>query len=74
MGAVKPRYSVSTYDWELRKYTPQIGLTVPSVGITLAELRQAMRELRRMGYECHRGDTSVYVERLEDQKQPAATE
>ena len=67
--ASEPLYSVGTYDWELGRYTPQVGLSVPAFNITLAQLRQAFRELRRMGYECyynrHGNDSSVLVERTD---------
>lgn len=69
-----PRYSIGTWDSDLQRYTPQIG--VPSIGLTRKQLVESMRMLQGMGYSCHRtgnmsqvvrdSDPSVLIERSDD--------
>lgn len=48
-GEVSKRYAVMTYDAELEKFTPQIGLE-PYKGLTRQQLKKAIAKLNRMGY------------------------
>jgi len=57
-----PRYYVRTWDSELEKWTPQIG--VRTGPYTLFGLRKAIRTLRGMGYSATRGDFSTLVEKV----------
>lgn len=63
-------YRVRTWDVELQKWTPQVGL--PPGPFTLMGLRWVARMLRTMGYTANyggswqNGDPSVLVERVED--------
>ncbi len=47
-----PRYYVFTWDMDIQKYTPQVG--VPCGPHSAYGLRQALHELRSMGYSAHR--------------------
>lgn len=60
---MKPRYRVLTWDVDLQKFTPQIG--VRQGPYSLWGLRRAVRKLRDLGYSCHRGDSFVWVNRIE---------
>lgn len=70
-------YSVRTWDMDLQRYTPQVGLSFPAFGLTLWQLRAALKELRAMGYSAHRrrdsegerddNDFYVLVERDDEQ-------
>lgn len=55
------RYSILTWDPDLRRYTPQLGVRTPVTG--LHGLKVAIRLLRRMGYSCTRDDSFVLVRR-----------
>jgi hypothetical protein len=48
----RKRYNVMTWDPDLHKWTPQIGLTVPSQNVTKTQARVVLAELRLMGYDC----------------------
>lgn len=70
--AAEPRYDVTTWDMELKQFTPQEGMVAPTQGITKWQIRTALRELKKGGYDCHRvrfsdgsysSDFSVLVER-----------
>ncbi len=64
---MKPKYCVTTWDFDLQQYTPQIG--VRTGPYSLWGLRKAVRKLRSMGYSCYyssklgNGNPSVYVSR-----------
>lgn len=60
----KARYYVTTWDPILEKFTPQQG--VRTGPYTLFGLRRALRKLKNLGYECHRDDPSVLVERRDE--------
>lgn len=53
-----PRYYVETWDSDLQKFTPQIG--VRTGPYTLFGLRKALRALRNCGYATSRG-SGFYV-------------
>lgn len=73
MGAA--RYTITTWDAELARYTPQDGCATPGTAVDIRGLRAHLRELRaRFGYEAHRvrftdgsrdSDRCVLVERVE---------
>lgn len=56
-------YSVTTWDTDLQKFTPQIGL--PEGPFTIWQVREALRQLKDMGYQADRDDDWVLVERVE---------
>ncbi len=57
----KPRYYVRTYDWNAEEYTPQAGVKVGPYSIW--GLKRALQRLRSLGYQAHRQDNDVLVER-----------
>lgn len=58
-------YNVTTYDYELEEYTPQIGL--PKGPFKLWELRGILRRLSDMGYPTHRSDgTDILIEKVRE--------
>jgi len=58
-------YSVTTWDADLQKYTPQEG--IPSVVRGIAGLRLALRMLREYGYGYGRGDMfCALIKRIEE--------
>lgn len=62
-GGSKEFY-VYTRDWELHKWTPQIG--VPVGPYTQFGLRKALRQLQNLGYDTTReSGVSVLVERID---------
>jgi hypothetical protein len=63
VGALLPKYRVTTYDVNTGKFTPQSG--VRCAPYSKWGLRKALRKLRRLGYEATRSDSSVLVERIE---------
>lgn len=46
------KYSVETWDTELQRFTPQVGLVNPSVGISATGVKNVLMELSNMGYGC----------------------
>lgn len=61
------RYNVTTYDADLRDYTPQEGVNCTNLDIF--GLKRCLRELKDLGYSCDYskeggGDPSVIVERI----------
>jgi hypothetical protein len=66
MAKRKPKYEVLTWDTELQKFTPQVG--VRRGPYSLWGLKRALRKLQNMGYPCHRNangnDHYVLVGRL----------
>lgn len=56
------RHRVWTWDPERRDFCAQPG--APESVLHLAGIKAAFRALRELGYECHRGDPSVWVERI----------
>lgn len=59
----EPLYSISTWDTDLQRFTPQAGLSCESINVPWRTLLRVMRELRQMGYQF--GDPSVRVERTD---------
>lgn len=51
-SVLTPLYYVFTWEMEIEKFTPQIG--VPCGPHSLQRLKEAMKKLRTMGYSCHR--------------------
>jgi len=70
-----PLYTITTWDGELQRWTPQEGLTVPSENVPWRGLLAVLRQLKRMGYPCYRyrdadgnhdvNDFAVLVERTD---------
>ena len=60
-----PRYEVLTWDAELQRFTPQLGVSPGPY--TLFGLRPALRLLRDMGYPADRDDPFVLVELLPEE-------
>lgn len=59
------RYNVLTWDCEDGQFTEQGGMINLCLDVSISGLRRALRELRcDFGYECHRQDSAVLVERL----------
>ena len=61
--AAKPKYRVLTWDAELQRFTPQLG--VKPGPYTRFGLRKPLRKLQTMGYSADRNDYSVLVERID---------
>lgn len=58
------RYEVTTWDIDLQKFTPQVG--VRGEGLSKWELRLALRQLRNIGYDVKRNFApSVLIERID---------
>jgi hypothetical protein len=63
---VKHRYYVITFDPELDRYTPQVGVRCGPY--TLFGLRKALRKLESMGYDIRRDYASAILVEREDER------
>jgi hypothetical protein len=65
VSAKRAKYEVLTWDTEVQKFTPQLG--VRRGPYTLFGLRKAVRKLRDLGDPAATGDPMVLVQRLDDE-------